>query len=218
MRSHDNGSMHKQNRLPGCCHESTTSRITEHGQASQVRHKSTATVDSREKGLASKRSPSSSEPQFTKKERQSALVHPLFAKEKEKIPEETLKGTKPPLSQAQAKRTSKPITKSEQQAGKLPQMQAAKLARQSEASKNPGGRRTASPAESLQPAKKGPKAVQLAPAKDSATTSSQAPDALGQTRKGGKGPKQQVAFAPQPTKLRMAPVSPDAIADPYRYQ
>ena len=136
-------------------------------------------------------------------------MHPLFSKEKQKEKSGTgAKGSKPSAGSSPAKRSSKPVPKSDQRPLKASQKSATELASAGLDAKQPSEiqNKTFSEAQSKKPAKS---ATEVSVASDTQQT---------QSRKGGKekGSKIQAAFAPQPTKLRMAPISPDAIADPYQ--
>lgn len=151
------------------------------------------------------------EAQFTKKERHSALIHPLFAKEKGGKEEQVQQ--KKATSPSSAKSAAKAAPGSKQPDAKPPRKPSRKL-RQQQASS--GDEAKAVPVAT--PVKK---ASKPAPAQSAASGNARpAAVGVGQESKLAreKGPKQQMAFAQAPTKLRMAPVSPDAIADPYRLQ
>ena len=169
-----------------------------------TRLKASAAASISEGTSASKTPGSTSDSSASKRHRQSELVHPLFSKEKQK--EKATGGSKasrPSASSQPAKRSSKPVAKSEQRPLKASQTSAT----------GP----TSAELEIKQRSRSQTKKVAQPNAEVSSSSVSQQA-ASAQQEKGAKekGPKNQVAFAPQPTKLRMAPISPDAIADPYQ--
>ena len=170
----------------------------------QARLKAMAAASVTDRSPTLRNSSSSNDSSASKRDKQSELVHPLFTKErqKEKAAGEA-KASKPSSSSLTAKRSPKPVPKSEQKPLKASQTSAT------------GSTLTEleSQQRSRSPSRKPAKSDTAGPV---ATKAQQAVSSQGVKGAREKGPKNQVAFAPQPTKLRMAPTSPDAIADPYQ--
>ena len=165
-----------------------------------TRLKASAAASVSDQGSVLRKSSSINDSSTSKRDRQSELVHPLFSKDrqKEKAVGEA-RASKPSVTGSPAKRSSKPGPKPV----KASEKSAVGLTLAEVDSKQ------ASRSQSRKPAR----AEAEAPA---ASKAQQAASSQGAKDAKERGPKNQVAFAPQPTKLRMAPISPDAIADPYQ--
>ena len=166
-----------------------------------ARLKANASTAVSERHSNSRQDSASSDGLSSRKDRQSDLVHPLFSKGKQK--EKTAIESKPSKlspGSLSARKGSVPAPK--------PELKPLK------ASSKPSVGSSAAESQSKPASRK-----QAASKKAAASTVSdtqQAPTNQSARNAREKGPKTQVAFAPQPTKLRMAPTSPDAIADPYQ--
>ena len=142
-----------------------------------------------------------------KKEPLADLVHPLFAKQKGSKGDQAAKtGAAPLLSPQEAGR--KP-SKAVQHAAK-PSNRRNRREQTAEAGSRPAVNASTQK-----------QAQQAAPVVAEATSTPVVKENLaiqGQYSKLSKerGPRQQVPFAPTAMKLRSAPISPDAVADPYR--